>query len=120
MEDKRGEEKKNGFIRLLETRHAKRAFKRDRPVPSELVELVLTAAANGTPSTQNTQPWGVTVVQGQDVDALRTLLLAKFDRDETDTPEYQVPHPSARGWRVRWCVCVCVSPPPSLSFCFCR
>lgn len=81
---------KNEFIRLLEGRHAKRAFLRDRTVPRELVDLVLSSAALGTPSTQNTQPWGVTVVQGKDIDDLRTLLLAKFDRDETDTPEYQV------------------------------
>lgn len=75
-------------MELLRTRHAKRAFLKDETIPIEKIRTILGAAAEGSPSTKNTQPWGVSIVRGQLLEDLRNLLLSKFDAGELDNPEY--------------------------------
>lgn len=68
-------------------RHCKRAFL-DEPVPRELLENVLRAAADA-PSTRNGQPWQVAVVTGQRKDALAHRLCAEFDSGAKPRPDYE-------------------------------
>lgn len=56
------------FFETMETRASMRAFL-DRPVEKEILEKVI-AAANRSPSYQNTQPWEVFVVRGEKKEAL--------------------------------------------------
>ena len=66
------------FLDVLRARHCKRAFL-DRPVPREVLEEVLTAAANA-PSTRNSQPWRVAVLTGAAREELARKLCDAFDR----------------------------------------
>eukprot|EP01138_Halocafeteria_seosinensis_P006731 gb/GECG01006884.1/.p1 GENE.gb/GECG01006884.1/~~gb/GECG01006884.1/.p1 ORF type:complete len:257 (+),score=32.57 gb/GECG01006884.1/:1-771(+) len=79
----------DAFLELLCRRHSKRGFRRDIPVPQEMIRRVLSAAGQGTPSTKNTQPWGVSVVTGDLLDSLRGVLLEKFDNHVEEESEYQ-------------------------------
>jgi len=63
---------------VLRARHCKRAFL-DRPVPREVLEEVLAAAANA-PSTRNSQPWRVAVLTGAAREELARKLCDAFDR----------------------------------------
>lgn len=74
------------FLELIRSRHSKRAYL-NQPVPRELLERVLTVAAEA-PSSKNTQPWGVAVLSGSAREQLSALLCAKFDRGESESPDY--------------------------------
>ena len=74
------------FLELIRSRHSKRAYLNE-PVPRELLERVLRAAAEA-PSSKNTQPWGVAVLSGASREQLSELLCAKFDRGEHESPDY--------------------------------
>lgn len=74
------------FAAVASARHCKRAFL-DRPVPRELLEQVLTVAANA-PSTRNGQPWRVAVVSDAARDALAARLCADFDCGVVPKPDY--------------------------------
>jgi nitroreductase len=75
-----------GFLSVLTARHCKRAFL-DKPVPRDLLERVLRAAAHA-PSTRNGQPWQVAVLSGARRDALARRLCAEFDRGVPPKPDY--------------------------------
>jgi nitroreductase len=75
------------FRAVLDRRHCKRAFL-DKPVPRDLLENVLSAAAHA-PSTRNGQPWQVAVVIGYRKDALARRLCAEFDRGVTPRPDFE-------------------------------
>jgi nitroreductase len=74
------------FEAVITARHCKRAFL-DRPVPRDVLERVLTAAANA-PSTRNGQPWRVAAVTGAARDSLARRLCAEFDREVPPRPDY--------------------------------
>lgn len=76
----------NDVLSAISARHCKRAFL-DRPVPRELLEAVLSAAANA-PSSRNTQPWQVVVVAGEARRELSRLLCAEFDAGVPLDPDY--------------------------------
>lgn len=78
------------FLQLIRSRHSKRAYL-NQAVPREILQAVLIAAADA-PSSKNTQPWGVAVLSGASRDRLSALLCAKFDRGETEEPDYRY-HP---------------------------
>jgi nitroreductase len=67
------------FLSIITARHCKRAFL-DRPVPREVLEDVLRAAAHA-PSTRNGQPWSVAVLTGGARESLAQKLCDLFDRD---------------------------------------
>jgi nitroreductase len=69
----------NDLLSIITARHCKRAFL-DRPVPREILEEVLRAAAYA-PSTRNGQPWAVAVLLGAAREALARKLCDLFDRD---------------------------------------
>jgi nitroreductase len=74
------------FLSILTARHCKRAFL-DRPVPREVLEEVLRAAAHA-PSTRNGQPWNVVVLTGEAREALARRLCDLFDRDAPMKMDY--------------------------------
>jgi nitroreductase len=75
-----------GVLSAISARHCKRAYQ-DRPVPKELLQQVLTAAAHA-PSTRNTQLWQVAVLTGAARARLADRLCAAFDADEPIRPDY--------------------------------
>lgn len=77
------------FINFLSSRHSKRSFHPDIEISDDIIKKVLSSAAEGTPSTQNTQPWGVTVVKGKHLHSLRDLLLYKYDHNDFGEAEYE-------------------------------
>jgi nitroreductase len=77
---------KSAVLSAITARHCKRAFL-DRPVPKELLQEVLVAAAHA-PSTRNTQLWEVAVVTGAATVRLADRLCAAFDADEPARPDY--------------------------------
>lgn len=77
----------NAVLELIRSRHCKRHFDSSRQVSREIIEEVLEAAAHA-PSTQNTQPWGITVITGSETDRIRREILARYDRNEIGEPEY--------------------------------
>lgn len=74
-------------LEAIGARHCKRAFL-PRPVPREIIREVLTTASNA-PSSKNGQPWKVTVLTGATRDRLSRAICEKFDRGETQTPDYR-------------------------------
>jgi len=68
------------FLSIITARHCKRAFL-DRPVPRQILEEVLRAAAHA-PSTRNGEPWAVAVLMGEAKEALARRLCELFDRGE--------------------------------------
>ncbi len=74
------------FLSILTARHCKRAFL-DRPVPREVLEEVLRAAAHA-PSTRNGQPWSVAVLTGGAREVLVRKLCGLFDRDAPMRMDY--------------------------------
>jgi nitroreductase len=91
------------FAAIATARHCKRAFL-DRPVPREVFERVLAAAAHA-PSTRNSQPWRVAVVTGAARKALACRLIAEFDRGVPPHPDYRnlpdvIDETSAERWRI--------------------
>lgn len=76
----------------VDTRLSVRAFRPD-PVPREVLERVLTRAARA-PSGGNLQPWIVTVVDGEKLDAFRKIMERRLAEGGTDEIEYEVYPPS--------------------------
>jgi len=75
-----------GLLSAITARHCKRAYI-DRPVPRELLQEVLAAAAHA-PSTRNTQLWQVAVLIGAARARLADQLCAAFDAGEPIQPDY--------------------------------
>ncbi len=88
------------FLSVIESRHCKRAFL-DRPVPREVLERVLTAAAHA-PSPRNTQFWHVAVVVGEARDELSRRLCTGLDSAQEHEPDYDNrPDPMGRLYEQR-------------------
>ncbi len=75
------------FLSIIKARHCKRAFL-DRPVPREILEEVLRAAAHA-PSTRNGEPWAVAVLTGEAKEGLARRLCDLFDRDVPMKMDYE-------------------------------
>ena len=71
----------------VQTRRAVRGFT-DEPVPTEVLERVLSAAA-WSPSGSNLQPWHIYVVTGEPLQRLKKLATERVAAgDAWDEPEY--------------------------------
>ena len=77
----------NDFLSIITARHGKRAFL-DRPVPRQVLEEVLRAAAHA-PSTRNGQPWAVAVLLGEAREALARRLCELFDAGAPMKMDYE-------------------------------
>jgi len=94
----------NDVLKAIQNRHSKRAFL-PKPVPKEWIEKVLTTAAQA-PSSKNTQPWQVAIVQGGKQADLSRLMCAKFDQGEAEDPDYtDTPEPWPEGFKDRARAC---------------
>lgn len=72
----------------VEQRRSTRAFRRDKV--SESVVRSLLERARFTPSGGNLQPWHVYVLTGERRQSLTNDILAKLDRKERETSEYEI------------------------------
>mmetsp|Transcript_48513 Transcript_48513/g.81584 ORF Transcript_48513/g.81584 Transcript_48513/m.81584 type:complete len:247 (+) Transcript_48513:1-741(+) len=67
-----------GLLALIQSRHGSHSLDPALPVPKDVIAAILAAARN-VPSTNNSQPWCVTVIQGEARDRLSQRMLEEFD-----------------------------------------
>ena len=90
-------------MNALEAMHARRSLREftDELVPAETIRQLVTAAGRA-PSSKNTQPWRLYLVQGAALDALRNDYLAAFDTKAPAKPGYAYsPNPLPEAWAAR-------------------
>ncbi|QDQ98900.1 nitroreductase [Tomitella fengzijianii] len=83
---------------LLDTRHSCRAFG-PAPVPRGTIEQIL-ALAQCTPSWCNTQPWQVSITEGDATDRLRAGI-AEHVRSQPQEPDFALPSEYRGVYRAR-------------------
>eukprot|EP00403_Amphidinium_massartii_P007018 CAMPEP_0178373786 /NCGR_PEP_ID=MMETSP0689_2-20121128/2041_1 /TAXON_ID=160604 /ORGANISM="Amphidinium massartii, Strain CS-259" /LENGTH=534 /DNA_ID=CAMNT_0019993737 /DNA_START=12 /DNA_END=1613 /DNA_ORIENTATION=- len=74
-------------LQLLSSQHCTRSFDASREVPQKMVNAIL-EAVRSLPTSANTQPWTVIVVQGAARRSLAAKLLEKFDGGDDGRAEY--------------------------------
>lgn len=87
----------------LEAIHARRSIREfeNELVPAHIVRQLVEAAGRA-PSSKNTQPWKLFLVQGAALDALRADYLAAFDSGAPAKPPYAYsPNPLPEAWAAR-------------------
>ena len=90
-------------MNALEAMHARRSIREFEPelVPAETIRQLVEAAGHA-PSSKNTQPWRLYLVQGAALDALRADYLAAFDAGESPrSPYVYSPNPLPEAWSGR-------------------
>ena len=83
--------------------HSRRAIREFAPelIPMETV-LQLVEAAGRAPSSKNTQPWRLFLLQGRALEDLRTDYLAAFDSGRPGRPSYRYsPEMLPEAWKIR-------------------
>ena len=91
------------MLNALEAMHARRSIREfsDELVPAETLRQLVEAAGRA-PSSKNTQPWRLYLVQGAALDALRADYLAAFDAGTPGKPGYVYsPNPLPEAWAAR-------------------
>ena len=91
----------------LDAMHARRSIREfdSEPVPPETIRQ-LVAAAGRAPSSKNTQPWRLYLVQGDALAALCRDYLAAFDTNQKPQPGYRYsPDPLPEAWLARARAC---------------
>jgi len=78
----------HGLLELIKSRHCSHSLDAARPVPRDLVAAIL-EAARSAPSAESSQPWRVTVVQGEARDRLSRRMLEAFDRGQDGSQTYK-------------------------------
>jgi len=91
------------MLTALEAMHARRSireFEDELVAPDAIRQLV--EAAGRAPSSKNTQPWRLSLVQGGALEALRSDYLAAFDSNRPGKPGYRYsPDPLPESWKER-------------------
>lgn len=77
-----------GLLHLVKSRHCSHSLDPTQPVAKEIISAILEAARN-VPSTNNTQPWHVTVIQGEARDKLSKQMLEDFDGGKDGKQSYK-------------------------------
>jgi len=93
----------NIMLNALEAMKARRSIREfeTTPVPAETIAKIVEAAGNA-PSSKNTQPWRLYLVQGAALDALRKDYLAAFDAGVAGKAGYSYsPNPLPEAWANR-------------------
>lgn len=88
---------------VLEALHARRSIREfePEPVPADVVRQLVEAAGRA-PSSKNTQPWKLFLVQGAALEKLRADYLAAFDSGRPAKPDYTYsPNPLPEAWTAR-------------------
>lgn len=76
------------LYKLIQSRHCSHSLDVARPISKDIIAAILEAARN-VPSTNNTQPWSVTVIQGEARDKLSTRMLEEFDAGKDGSQTYK-------------------------------
>lgn len=79
------------FRSLVETRRSVRGFFRDKEIPLEEIQDILSLCQR-SPSNCNVQPWRVWVLSGEKRDALSQALCAQLDQGNWGEPEDPIDH----------------------------
>jgi nitroreductase len=90
-------------MNAIDAMHARRSIREftDELVSAEAIRQ-LVAAAGRAPSSKNTQPWRLFLVQGAPLEALRADFLAAFDAQRPGQPGYRYsPDPLPEAWKER-------------------
>lgn len=88
---------------VLEAIHARRSIREfeNELVPAHVVRQIVEAAGRA-PSSKNTQPWKLFLLQGSALEALRAEYLAAFDSGKAPKPDYSYsPNPLPPAWANR-------------------
>ncbi|OIR09289.1 coenzyme F420:L-glutamate ligase [mine drainage metagenome] len=91
------------MLSALESMHARRSIREFEPelVPADTIRQVVEAAGHA-PSSKNTQPWRLYLVQGTALEALVADYLAAFDAGRAPKPAYRYsPDPLPDTWMAR-------------------
>ncbi len=90
----------NTTLEVMHARHSIREFETEL-VPLETIRQLVEAAGRA-PSSKNTQPWKLFLVQGAKLDTLRADYLAAFDAGLPAKAGYQYsPNPLPEAWQAR-------------------
>ena len=90
----------NAILEVMHARHSIREFEPELVPMDTIRELV--EAAGRAPSSKNTQPWKLFLVQGTKLEALRADYLAAFDAGLPAKPGYRYsPDPLPEAWKAR-------------------
>lgn len=90
----------NATLEVMHARHSIREFEPEL-VPMETIRQLVEASGRA-PSSKNTQPWKLFLVQGPALGALRADYLAAFDAGLPPKPSYQYsPNPLPEAWQAR-------------------
>mmetsp|Transcript_54621 Transcript_54621/g.97092 ORF Transcript_54621/g.97092 Transcript_54621/m.97092 type:complete len:535 (-) Transcript_54621:1908-3512(-) len=76
------------LLQLIHSRHGSHSLDPARPVSKDIISAILDAARN-VPSTNNSQPWCVSVIQGEARDRLGKRMLADFDAGKDGGQTYK-------------------------------
>jgi len=76
------------LLQLIQSRHCSHSLDTARPISKNIIASILEAARN-VPSTNNTQPWSVTVIQGEARDKLSKQMLHDFDAGKDGGQTYK-------------------------------
>jgi nitroreductase len=90
-------------LSALEAMHARRSIREFEPelVPADVIRQLVEAAGRA-PSSKNTQPWRLYLLQGAALEALRADYLAAFETGKPGKPGYQYsPNPLPETWATR-------------------
>jgi nitroreductase len=91
------------MLTAIDAMHARRSIREftDELVSAETIHQLVEAAGRA-PSSKNTQPWRLYLVQGAALEALRIDYLAAFDAKTPAKPGYQYsPNPLPEAWSAR-------------------
>ena len=77
------------FLKLMQSRKSAREFEPYLATDAEVSAIV--EAARRAPSSKNTQPWLLRLLQGESVEKLRKGLCERFDADVEPAPELDAP-----------------------------
>lgn len=79
----------NDFFKLMLSRKSAREFEPYVATDAEISSIV--EAVRRAPSSKNTQPWRLRVLQGEALEKLRSALCKRFDEDVAPAPELEAP-----------------------------
>lgn len=91
------------MLTVFEALQARRSIREfdSEPIPAETLRQIV-AAAGRAPSSKNTQPWRLFLVEGAALAVLRAELLAAFDAGVPPKPDYRYsPDPLPAAWMQR-------------------
>lgn len=95
------------MLNAIQAMHSRRSIREFGPelVPMDTLRQLVEAAGR-SPSSKNTQPWKLFLVQGEALEALKADYLAAFDAATKPNPDYSYsPNPLPEAWAARAKAC---------------